>query len=343
MARARANLHGVPIPQPFRPGIQITEQNTILLDDPGYVAPIDYETNIQDQPPRAVGWREVTFNQVPHMIGLALKWYQSLHAPVGNYADPYLVYFPYAWNLLYSDTLSDYVGRNVLNHTKSVVYSIKAVRQSERGVVLLEGPVAPEPNDKLLFAETVHPNLLINFVEGYPHNDENDLFFTQEDLQNNAEQPWTDTISYRLLKSEPAGVKEFFSGTRDRSYRQIETIKDENGSYVRTTQRVDTEFQFDCWTQSNDRSTLLAQWFKSSMKRIIPALQANGLMVGTWTGQLSDRHVTRWRNDILGKSLQYMFRTSEIEMFSEEEIKSLTLSVAVSNEEGAEIVKNLGS
>lgn len=341
MARARASLHGVPIPSPFRPGTQVTDQNTILLDDLGYKPRIQYETNVQDQPPRAVGWREVAYNQVPHMIGLALKWYQSLQASCGS--DPFVVHFPYAWNLLYSDNLSDYIGRKVLNHTKSVVYSIKGVRQSERGIVLLEGTVPPELNDKLMFSETVHPNLLINFVEGYPHNDENDSFFTQEDLQKNAEHPWTDTISYRLLRSEPAGVKEFFSGTRDRSYRQIETIKDENGTHVRTTQRVDTEFQFDCWTQSNDRSTLLAEWFKSSMKRIIPALQANGLMVGTWTGQLSDRHVTRWRNDILGKSQQYMFRTSEIEMFSEEEIKSLTASVAVSNEEGAEIMSNLGS
>jgi hypothetical protein len=277
------------------------------------------------------------------MIGIALKWYQSLHAPVGNGADPYLIHFPYAWNLLYSDTLSDFVGTKVFNHTKTVVYSIKGVRNSERGIILLEGAVPPEPNDKLMFADSVHPNLLVNLVEGYPHNDDNQSYFSEEDLQSNAQQPWTDTISYRLLRSEPAGVKDFFSGTRDRSYRQIETIKDENGIFVRTTQRVDTEFQFDCWTQSNDRSTLLAEWFKSSMKRIIPALQVNGLMAGTWTGQLSDRHIVRWRNDILGKSLQYMFRTSEIEMFSEEEIKSLTTRVTVTNEEGAEEMRNFGS
>jgi hypothetical protein len=176
----------------------------------------------------------------------------------------------------------------------------------------LDGETAPAAGDILKLDEAA--GNVVNFHIGYPNAEDVHYYFDEETLEEKQSEPWVDTITYRVLRTNPAGVRDLFGSPKEYRPRRLETqYEDAYGRNVEyRVQNFDSEIQFDLWSRSNENSEALASWFRYFMNLYTPIFMENGVVQVVFLGKLEDIHVTRWRNDIIARSVRYGVRTQEV-------------------------------
>jgi len=296
---------------PTRVGRKNSIDNIHFIDTPFYRP---YWSHIEKTgpAPRARAQRQATVDDFLDFIYIGLKTYQGYWESHGT--NPYMVYFPFALSLDKGDKVFNIKQRcNYSNSDNIVAYTIKSlVRSAGQNVVLLDGNEAPHKDDTLILDES--SNKIADFHVGYPNSEIGHQYFTEDQLSENAANPWVDTITYRILKTEPAGARDLFQGRREYKPRvmetQYESLQGRNVEY--RVQSFDSNIQFDCWAETNERAENLASWFRYFMNLYIPIFQENGVIQCIFLGKMEDIHVTRWRDDIIARSLVYGVRTQEV-------------------------------
>lgn len=158
----------------------------------------------------------------------------------------------------------------------------------------------------------------VNFMHAYPQSAPLVYEWNKETGQLVEDgRPWTDTITWRVIRSEPGSLGKDPFGTpkelRPRFRDFVYDEKDPSCDYVTMIlgQLFDTIIQFDIWTQTPERGQMLAEWFNDFLELHRWVLMYNGVQTLYFWRQQPDALSTRWRNDIVSTSLQWYFRTEK--------------------------------
>lgn len=221
--------------------------------------------------------------------------YQSLVDYQGKWevskTNEWTVKFPYA---RYLD-----IGNHITNTTTGEVYSIERIINEKTNTVRLHGIKHPELGDKM----SLDRSNMIDFVSAYP--------------QKQAEpETWKDTITYKVARREPGTIQSHpFEGRKEIKPRLRQTIIDPdfpNYHIEIMGQWFDNIIQFDCWSTTNRGADSLIEWFEDFVLKYTWVWKKNGVQEMLYMNRSIDEDVTKWRDDIVNRTLYYYFRTEKI-------------------------------
>lgn len=237
----------------------------------------------------------------------ALQYYQGFYQP--HPRSGWTGYFPYAWYLK--------EGMEVLNTTIGDRYTIKEVAKDTKGLptglVVMEGNVEPEPTHRLRFRRE---DSLI-FMHAFPKTFAKTYDFEGGGLlATEKAEPWRDTITFMVIRKEPGGMggKPFEQPREVRPQPRIaeDYIPDLGYTVSFTSQEFDCLIQLDCWSKTNATAEKLVAWFELFMEVYRGVFIYNGLKQVLYWQRTADALVTRWRDDIVNRTLQYFTRIENV-------------------------------
>lgn len=184
----------------------------------------------------------------------------------------------------------------------------------------------------------IRPRKHIRFMDAFPKTyAEPYKFDATEESDTNLKRgigPWTDTITWHTVRKEAGGMKKPFTDprqTKPQKHEFVSTPEHDDSDYwhVIEGQVFDTIVQFDLWAQTNRRAEWLAAWFQDFFERYRWVWKYNGVKEILYWQQNADALVTRWRNDIVSRSIQLYFQTERLATYPIRRITDITLAVDV--------------
>ncbi len=274
-------------------------------------------------PVKGVHRRTCDTDDLLDIIHLALKGYQSYFELV-NASDPWIVNFPFAWKLE--------VGNQIFNLTKNAVYIVDSfIHDKNRQIVKLKSGSNGEPpviGDVLSL--DFDNSKILNFQHAFPASDDVNRYFTDAQIAKNSTDPLVDTITYEF--SMKPFERERSMGGIDAKPRKViqrgdqlreQVVNLENGTINNVFGNLyEVGLCFTCWTSTQQRSAQLAKWFRIFMRRYRSILIANGVNQIWFVEQKKSLNIDRWRNDIIGRSLEYSALIEEQHIEEEAMLKS---------------------
>jgi hypothetical protein len=256
------------------------------------------------------------------------------------------LWFPYALSPLLNRG-DQYVNINT-GETYAVkeVFEVEDVRQGQKrktGEVILtdfRGATAVprshhrlRPKNHLRFMHSF-PKTLAQPYQFDPPTSTGEVQLTTTKNQGGDRAPWTDTITWAIIRREPGGLRKPFEDPRETKPRHRELLKFveiDNCDYLHSIegQFFDNVVQFDIWTQTNERAERLATWFQDFLERYLWVWKYNGVKEILFWQQNADAIVTRWRNDIVSRSIQVYFQTERLRNYPVRRIVDISVSVDV--------------
>lgn len=259
--------------------------------------------------------------------------------------DPYIVTFPYSIYLskgqefLCIDTNTEFV----VEWVEVVTQRFNGVlRQGKTGRCRLSGP--HEPSEKYRLRVKSPETDALAFYKGQPSNISGTYKFDDSSLDSGrATGNYTDTITCMVTERSPGSMgKEPFGDPKEIKPRFRENIfdTDETSKSVSILgQWFDNIVQFSVWAQTNHRADTLLAWFEEFMMRYAWVLKWNGVQQVYYWQRTRDAKVTRWRDDIVHRTVEYYFRTEKLGLLHERRLSGLELTVemAVDGESPTEL------
>jgi hypothetical protein len=172
----------------------------------------------------------------------------------------------------------------------------------------------------------------VRFVNSWPKSLSETYKFKDDSNLEQVNRPWNDTITWMVARREPGSVgAKPFTGTREVRPRFREDIVEEevNCDYIRAIkgQQFDVLVQFDIWAKTNRRAVVLLDWFMNFMDLYRWVWEYNGVKRVQYWRQTSDALVTRWRNDIVSRSIQYYFQIERLSSYRIRRIRDIEVIV----------------
>lgn len=258
--------------------------------------------------------------------------------------NPNRVWFPYALNPLLNKG-DEYVDINTGEtfRIKEVVEIEDLGKKRKTGEVILtdlRGAAAVpvkyhrlRPKNHLRFMHSF-PKTLAQPYQFDPPNAAGEIQLKSDTNQGGDRAPWTDTLTWSIIRREPGGLRKPFEDPREIKPRHREMVKFvelDNCDYLHSIegQLFDNIVQFDIWTQTNERAESLAVWFQDFLERYRWVWKYNGVKEILFWQQNADAIVTRWRNDIVSRSIQVYFQTERLRTYPVRRIVDIEVSVDV--------------
>jgi len=247
--------------------------------------PILWSLSLENrQADRSASLDDVTTYIYQSLIDYQGKWESTA---IGEWT----INFPYARDLR--------AGNEIRNITTGEVYTIDSVVDEQQHTVRLSGTISPQLGERLELAD----ENMVNFVSAYP--------------QTHAEpETWRDTITYKVDRREPGTIQAHpFEGRKEIKprIRQIITDPDYPDFHIKILgQWFDNMIKFDCWSVTNKGADSLISWFEDFLFRYTWVWKKNGVQEILYMSRSMDEEVTRWRDDIVNRTLYYYFRTEKI-------------------------------
>jgi len=225
--------------------------------------------------------------------------------------DKYRLIFPYAWFVK--------VGDKVKNTTTDAEYTVQDILVNGPPApygpgyeVVLSGGRKPAASDRL----RLHPSNTIDYFHSYPKANAEPYKFDDQGTLKSTTRAWNDTITFMVMRREPGSSSPNpFGDGKIYKPRYIESELDRlnpdtiSANYFMLWESL---VQFDCWAQTNERADRLLHWFEDFIFRYAPVWEFNGVIeILPWRVD-QDRTTTRWRNDIVSRSVIYYFRTQTV-------------------------------
>jgi len=274
----------------------------------------------------------LTLREALDMISECLQNYQSwFDRPSG---EPWRVCFPFSRYLRQ--------GAKVYNLTTNSEYIIKqkidpgiaSAHWINDNVVELEGEIAPLLTDRL----RLDRELLVDFYAAYPKSFASTYKFEGGGLvaDDNAG-PWKDTVTYLITRSEPGSFGDrYFQSPREVKprFRRVQEITDKG--YLATVfgKCEDNLVQFDCWSIQNDRADEILEWLKGFFELYTGVFKWNGLQDVSFWDRGVDELSTRWRADIVNRTLRYVLRTEAITAHIHRKLSAVQIFTSLTGEIG---------
>jgi hypothetical protein len=256
----------------------------------------------------------------------SLQDYQGYRIPVrGNprrFQFPYAVYLEKGHRFDNIDTGEAFVVEEVVKDADG---------KKSGDVILSSGSgTIPEIWDRLRPA----PENRVRFLHAYPKTLSESYKFDENTNLQQVNKPWTDTITWMVIRQEPGTLgRAPFTGTRETKPRHREYVPEEGKDcdYVRAIQGqlFDSIVQFDIWAQTNHRAVVLLDWFTSFFELYRWVWKYNGVKEILFWRQTADALVTRWRNDIVSRSIQLYFQTERLHSHRIRKLRDIEVIVDV--------------
>ncbi len=248
-------------------------------------APLSWSSQTENrQADRAASLDDVTTYIYQSLIDYQGKWESTA-------ISEWTVKFPYARDLR--------EGNAINNITTGEIYTINSVVDELTHTVRLSGTVSPTLGDRLELADSS----MVDFVSAYPQ-----VYVEPE--------TWRDTITYKVSRREPGTVQAHpFDGRKEIKPRVRQTIVDPDypNHHVQIMgQWFDNLLQFDCWSVTNNGADSLITWFEDFLFRYTWVWKKNGVQEILYMNRGMDEEITKWRDDIVNRTLVYYFRTEKI-------------------------------
>lgn len=246
----------------------------------------------------------------------------------------HVLYFPFAWYLER--------GMTIYNATTQAQYKVQDVRKRDLSLpngelhkvtaVVLEGANMPKKSDRLRFPEENYIVLRPNQGRSWEENAQ------YENTQIEEYGAWRNVITYHLTRREAGSIDANpFGRHRERRPRHRSSQYDPNFPEYQLDMRgqfFDNIAQFDCWSTDTTEADILVDYFEQFMTLWTGVLGYNGIERIWFWGRGMDAVESRWRNDIHARSVQYFFRTEDVQTSAEFLIRGLNVAISVEEATG---------
>lgn len=213
-----------------------------------------------------------------------------------------------------------------------LVYTVKSVFRDETGVktgeAIIEGAAPLEIWNRLI------PDYRLIFTHSHPKSLAQPYKFDDDTNLEQVDEPWTDHITWLTIRREPGSMgREPFGDPREQKPRHREFVIDDrldcDYSQQILGQQFDNIIQFDIWAQTNKRASFLIEWFHDFMIKHVWVWKLNGVKDIYYWQQTSDALVTRWRNDIVHRTVQWYFQTERLSHTSIRRLREIDVTFDV--------------
>lgn len=273
--------------------------------------------------------RSATWEECMYLIDALMRKYETTYK--NHKTDTSLIWMPY----LFSRPAD---GTEIKNITTGEIYTVKETIVNPKtkvweGIVRLTGIAYPVNSqaERLAFTDrskytrfTEDPS-----VASGTENQTSDGIIMDRG-------PMIPTVTYSLERKEPGSIDGTpFGSRKDYRKRVREFIKDPDSpshTIEIRAQTFDNLIQFDCCTVDNFSANRLARWFEKFMELYEWVLKLNGVQQFLFLQRFNNTSVQKWRQDLVVRSLQYYFRTEEIEAISRRDLTSIQYIVNLDTE-----------
>ena len=268
--------------------------------------------------------RPASFDDAMLMVDILLKKYETTYK--AHRTDSTLIWMPYLFS-------TPAAGDEIKNKQTGEIYTIKEPIYNPKskvweGLVRLNVTTAPNP----LLAERlefINPKKYVRFTEDPPVKLESEEQ-TSDGLMID-KGPIRPVVVYSLTLKEPGSLdSQPFGDRKDYKKKVREVIKDpdvSNHSIEIRAQTFDNLVQFDCCTIDNASANRLARWFDKFISLYEWVLRKNGVQQILFMRRYNSTDSQKWRQDLVVRSLQYYFRTEEIEAISRRDLTTINYAI----------------
>jgi hypothetical protein len=285
--------------------------NPILEDatDPFYLNHKYSSNHVHSLFPRLQAERSASFTDSMLMVDLLMHKFECQYVP--NNIDSNLLCFPY----LYREPPQ---GTKMINLTTGEVYIItdtipNPITKRWEGILKISSITPPNPAlaEKLAFLDSTNR---VRFVSEFAPALGTESQTSEELIQDSG--PMLPTVTYTMIRKEPGSINGQPFGSR-KQYKPMprETIRSkyEPGRSIEiSAQWFDVLVQFECFTTDNLSADLLADWLEEFMRQYTWVLKYNGVQEILFWQRLRDGAVTKWRQDLISRTVQYYFRIEDL-------------------------------
>ena len=280
------------------------------------------------------GFRQTSLTDMFRFIAESLRTYQSWHYQ--DIIDPWMVTFPYARYLAEGD--------KIINRTTGETYTVERVLddgdQMKSKKVKLKAMSSnakvPADNCRLL----LDAKNMINFHWSYVSADKVQEFATTPDESANPK-PFTDTITFGIIRKQPGGTGKPFEGVKEAKPRFRRNSQDSrDGNYVleENGQFFDSLVEISCWSTTVSRSQDLLEWLEAFVARNTWVWKFNGIQEILYWERREDTKSQILRADAFARPLVLFVRTEEVWIERQRKIKCLDYIINVQGLSTAETV-----
>lgn len=267
--------------------------------------------------------RTANTDEAMMFIDLLLKKYETTYKT--HEIDQGLLYLPY----LFSKPAN---GSEIKNKKTGEIYSIREsivnpTSGKWEGLVRINY-IDPPKLDQGHKIEFINDHAHVRFTESYGQLLGNENQTSNGLIKDSG--PIQPTIVYFLARKEPGSMEKPFGATKEYKKRLREKIADPDSPShtIEIYGRLfDNLVQFDCCTTDNASANRLANWFETFMELYEWVLKLNGVQQILFWQRSTDTAEKNLRQDLTVRSIQYYFRTEEVEAITRRDITSIDIAV----------------
>jgi len=213
-----------------------------------------------------------------------------------------------------------------------LTYTIVDVFRNKDG--LKTGEIVLEGAGPLNIWDRLIPDHRLVFTHSFPKALAQPYKFDDDTNLEQVDKPWTDHITWLLIRREPGSLgRAPFADPREQKPRHREFIVDDrlDCDYAQQVegQQFDNILQFDIWAQTNKRASFIAEWFHDFMIKHVWVWKLNGVKDVYYWQQTADALVTRWRNDIVNRTVQWYVQTERLSHTSIRRLREIDVTFDV--------------
>ena len=279
---------------------------------------------------RSVTNRNADLPETMMMIDRLLKQFESYYR--NHDYDNRLLHLPYLFQ-------KPEEGDRIRNKTTGEIYSIQEalvdpITKRWEGLIKLSATDSPPLRTQAHKIQFLSKSAYVRFTAedpellGNENQDSNGLIVDKG--------PVIPTVVYALIRKTPGSITTRPFGVAKQyrpRYRETHTPSDSTNHQIEISgQWFDNLLQFDCWTTDNLSADNLADWFERFMCLYGGVLVKNGVQQVLFLERLRDKAVSKWRQDLKSRALQYFIRTEALEARAIREITDIDLTIKLSSQ-----------
>jgi hypothetical protein len=266
----------------------------------------------------------LTLVQSMELINVLLQRFQTTFRV--NEHDKNLIWFPFLF-------VEPEEGDKILNKTTGETYTVDQIVKNPKtnvweGLVRLDLTHAPlqVSRHELSFYEDKN---YVTFDHSFSTETPNDISANSSGEGDNAP-PMRPTIAWSLARKEPGAYGQPFGPKKQLKPVVREELKDpmvDGYTVIVNGQFFDNIVQFDALYIDNKSAESLVEWFEQFMRLNSWLLQKEGVAQLYFTRRLENTTVKRWGQPLWKRSLQYYFRTEQLEAVYTRDLLRLNITL----------------
>lgn len=281
----------------------------------------------------------LTLLQSMDLIDDLLKKYQTVYKT--SQYDKNLIFFPFMF-------IAPKEGDKIRNEHTEEIYTVDQIIKNPdnnqwQGLVRLDLQSAPNSlaGENLTLVDS---KKYVRFDHGYSPASPNEITANNSGGERNPP-PMHPEITWFIQLKEPASIagQPPFSSRKDFKSHLRDSVKDPtvDGYTIEIYgQWFDSIIQFDMWYANNRATENLTDWFEQFMRHHTWMLKRYGVNQLLFWKRLADETKQQWRQPVWKRSVQYYFRTEQLEAVYQRDLLKLDVNIGLA--EGGRLPSTLG-